>query len=172
MKGRKSQRLGSDFELVVVQRLLALDVRCVERVATPMVKVRGVWVRGRKVSCDIKGIIAPAGTALQVECKLRPSGTLWWSDLAQHQHENLQACVEAGGVAIIAFSNATDGIQFLNYSTLRYWHSWGPNVRLENDAIRQAWRNGMFAICPSLEKPPPAWLKDPLAIYAPGLERA
>jgi hypothetical protein len=133
MRARRSQRTGSDFELVVAGRLRVLGVACVEQVATPMVKIRGVWVRGRKVSCDIKGIIPPTGRALQVECKLRPGGRLLWSDLQDHQHTRLRECIDAGGLAVIAFSDGHNGIEFIDYA-LALQQGWEPGESLDGTA--------------------------------------
>ena len=112
---RQSQRTGSDFELVVCHRLRLLGCVEVEQVAVPWHKIRGVWTRGRKVSCDIKAIIPPTGRALFCECKLRPDGNLQWSDLQEHQHERLRTAAVAGALSVIAFSDTRNGIELIDY---------------------------------------------------------
>jgi len=112
---RQSQRTGADFELVVCHRLRLLGCVEVEQVATPMRKVRGVWVRSAKVSCDVKAILPPSGRAVICECKLRPGGTLQWSDLADHQHRRLRNAADAGALAVVAFTDAVNGIELMDY---------------------------------------------------------
>jgi len=115
MSARMSQRTGADFELVVCQRLRLLGCAEVEQVAVPMHKIRGVWVRGRKVSCDIKAIIPPTGRAVVVECKLRPDAKLAWDDLEDHQHRRMAGAAEAGALVVIAFSDAHNGVELIDY---------------------------------------------------------
>lgn len=146
IRARRSQRTGADFELVVVGRLRALGAACVEKVATPMIKVRGTWVPGRKVSCDIKGILRPSGRAVHVECKLRPGRSLVWSDLRPHQHDHLQECLDAGGLALIAFSDTQHGVVLLSYEALRQDHHWRPGARLSADAMLDASQAAMGAL--------------------------
>ncbi len=139
-----SQRTGADFELVVCSRLRDLGCAEVEQVATPMAKVRGVWVRGKKVSCDIKALIPPTGRAVAVECKLRPDGTLTWGDLQDHQHRRLRNVVDAGGLAVIAFSNCRDGIELIDYAmALRLGFGAGAQFTAERRAQAAAttWPN-------------------------------
>lgn len=116
MAARMSQRTGADFELVVCHRLRLLGCEEVEQVATPMRQVRGVWVRARKVSCDIKAIIPPTGRAVYVECKLRPGAKLAWDDLEDHQHRRMANAAAAGALAVIAFSDTGHGIELIDYS--------------------------------------------------------
>jgi hypothetical protein len=146
MVSRMAQRTGADFELVVVQRLIMHGCVEVEQVATPMRLVRGIPVRSAKVSCDIKAILPPFGRAVMVECKLRPGQSLQWSDLQEHQHRRLKNCLDAGGIALIAYSDTTSGIHLLDYYHLREICHWRPRVHLSADDIEVAGRAGLWRL--------------------------
>lgn len=133
MVSRMSQRTGADFELVVCHRLRLRGCVEVEQVAVPWHKIKGVWCRGRKVSCDIKAIMPPTGRAVHVECKLRPDGQLAWSHFEDHQHRRLRNVVEAGGLAVVAFSDTRNGIELIDYGhALRLGFAPGAHFSPEN----------------------------------------
>jgi len=90
------------------------------------------------------------------ECKLRPGATLVWSDLKSHQHDRLRIASAAGALAVIAFSDATNGIEFIDYANaLRT--GWGAGQSFGHGA-----RIIAAAIHWPISKDQPAMNNDPL----------
>lgn len=149
-RARQSQRTGSDFQTAVANRMMALGCLCVEQVATPMFKIRGIWKHGRKVSCDVKAVLQ-GGRAVFVEAKWRPGENLVWSDLEDHQHKRLTEALQAGAVALVAYSDGRRGLLLLDYDHLVNVVKWRPRSHLSEHDVEVAARAGLYRL--GIDKP-------------------
>ncbi len=107
MGARRSQRVGSDAELVVRSRLITKGLTLVERIHVGWRKVghgpTARYVRCAPVSGDWRAV-ARGGLSVLVECKYRSDADrLIFSDLEPHQVAALSMHHEAGGISLLAW---------------------------------------------------------------------
>lgn len=153
-QGRRARRTGASAEAVVRLRLLALGLRCVERIETGFrVKRAGKKIVGAsplaKVSGDFRAVV-PGGTSVLVEVKSRPDAivngerkpaVLCWSDLDDHQRAALDAHNHAGGISLLAWVSS-HGIAIMQWplppSDFRFGQSlaWQSAARLNINRIQ------------------------------------
>lgn len=120
-RAKKSQRVGSDAQAIIVHRLRAFGMRLVEQVATPsMLLRRGGKIVGQaftqKVSGDIRAVMPPNGVSVLCEVKFRPD-LLALSDFKEHQRRALCEHWMAGGLSLVAWMN-THGLAIMEYHVL------------------------------------------------------
>jgi len=110
-KARRSQRVGADAQGVVAQRLIAMGFKQVCPIEVGWVKVRGRWIRGKKVAGDFRAV-GPGGRSVLVEAKYRSESVLTWSMVKPHQRRALDVHHAAGGMSLLAWA-CPQGVQIL-----------------------------------------------------------
>jgi len=112
----QSAAKGKAAEAIVRNMLIAMGLRCVERIETGFKIGKGIGTRRipvSKVSGDFRAVVPGSGVSVLVEVKRRPK-CLRWSDLEEHQRRALSEHDAVGGISLLAWVSS-EGVAIMQW---------------------------------------------------------
>ncbi len=138
-KARFSQRRGVATQKVAAMRLTFYGFRMVQQIATPTAMIGGKRRFSGKAEGDIRAI-GPGGLSVLCEAKWRPE-RLVFSDLEDHQWQNLDQHHALGGISLLAWQ-CRAGLFIVPWDILRaQGFAAGEGIGVDW-AEKNQWKNG------------------------------